>query len=154
MTLDHFVSGQRIGATELNLLVDAINNAGGGGGGSVEVWKGTRITDSLSTARDTGIDVPSDIEDGDIFAIIFDNTSSASRSGSLAFTGEQLTGLSNVSVGASDPSTTGSNSWLSVDQGNSTDDEFFVGKNSVGSILIAMDANVNDNITVTLIRFG
>ena len=140
----------RTGNTD-DIPADKLGNVPAGGG--LEMWTGTAITAATNVSKDTGIIVPSDIADDDIFTIIVDNDSVSVRSGSLTFRGKQLTDLTITTIGTQDPASGNTSAWLTVFQGNQ-DGRYFIGRTAADNIIISSWMNVGDNVTVTLVRFG
>ena len=125
--------------------------SGLGTGGPTLIGKGN-VTASTSSSVDTGVDWPDPIDEDDLFVIAVHNLTSHSRSGSVHVTGSLVRDLTDVGTGNADPGASGSSQWISCDQGNSTDDEYFIGKTPGGDLVVATDANSSDDLRVSLWR--
>ena len=114
-------------------------------GGATLVGKGD-VTASHHDARDTGVDWPASIGADDLFGIVVHNLSVHENSGSTLATGDLIVDLDDWEVGeAETPSKT-----IACDQGDSTDDEYFLGRSSAGDLLISTDVNSNSDLRVSL----
>ena len=132
-------------AGDARLEASAIRGLPSVGGGATLVGKGD-VTASHHDARDTGVDWPASIGADDLFGIVVHNLSDHESSGSTLATGDLINDLDDWEVGEGEtPSKT-----IACDQGDSTDDEYFLGRSSAGDLLISTDVNSNTDLRISL----
>ena len=124
--------------------------AGGGGGGWEQIGSTFAITATHGAWVDTLIDLPASIDDADIFLVTVYNRTARTRSGSFIFTGFALKDMTATTVGGA----SNASNRLSFDQGDSTDQEYYVGRTEAGAFLFSSEGNNTDDVDVALFMSG
>ena len=114
-------------------------------GGATLIGKGD-VTTNTANAVDTGVDWPNAIDADDLFAVCVHNRATHQHSGSIVVTGDLVLDLSDWSVGEAE----GNANTFACDQGDRTDNEYFLGRSSSGDLLISVDVGNLDDLRVSL----
>lgn len=106
------------------------------------------VTEEHAALKDTGIDLPSSVGNNDIFLIVVRDLSTPGYSGSTITTGKEL---KNLPASSEDDQESDSNC-IAFDQGDNTDDEYFIGRTSSNDILISSDVDTSNNLEIWVYR--
>ena len=95
--------------------------------------------------------MPAVIGDDELFVVTVENMATRQHSGSFSFSGEMWKGLSSWSLNQAE----GNNTCFAFDQGDNTDDEYFIGHDGNDSVLLSTDAaGAGDDKRIVIWKVG